>query len=108
MLLEQIWTNEHAIKIEKGKKQPYELFYSLGLVELEILKPCMKTNLAINFISASKLLANALIFSVCKPNSSLYLCVNYQKLNNFKIKNWNLLPLIGESLNRLVKLNNLM
>ena len=93
--------NKHAIKIKNGKQPPYEPIYSLGPVELKTLKTYMKTNLANGFIQSLKSPAGAPIPLVCKPNVSLRLCVNYQNLNNLIIKNWYLLSLIGESLNRL-------
>ena len=47
---EQTRVNEHAIKLEKGKKPPYELIYSLGPVEFKALKTYIKINLANGFI----------------------------------------------------------
>ena len=70
-------------------------------MELETLKTYIKTNLVNGFIQPSKSLAGASILFVCKPNSSVWLCVNYRGLNNLTIKNWYPLPLIGEFLNRL-------
>ena len=58
----------------------------------------MQTNFSNSFIKALKLLVDALIFFICKANSSFYLCANYQGLNNLTIKNQYLLPLIGEFL----------
>ena len=42
--------NKHIIKLEDNKQPLFELIYSLQLVELEILKIYIKTNLANNFI----------------------------------------------------------
>ena len=44
--------------------------------------------------------AGALILFVRKPNGSLWLCVDYQGLNNLIIKNRYLFSLIGESLDQ--------
>ena len=101
VLLEQTKVNKHVIRLEKGKQPPYRLIYSLRPVELKTFKTYIKTNLANNFIRASKSPANTLILFVCKPDSIFCLCVDYQGLNNFTIKNWYLLPLISKSLNRL-------
>ena len=98
VLPEQTEVNKHTIELERGKQQPYGLFYSLKLVEFKIFKTYIKTNLANGFISASKLPTIAPILFVCKPNSSYCLYVNYQKLNNLIIKNGYPLPLITESL----------
>ena len=101
ILPEQTGANEHAIKLKEGKEPPYGPIYSLGPVELKILKTYIKTNLANDFIRAWKSPASALILFVHKSNSSFCLCVNYRGLNNLTIKNWYLLPLIGKFLDRL-------
>lgn len=90
--------NKHIIDLEEIKQLPYGLTYSLGLVELETLKTYIETNLANSFIQLSKSPTRTPIFFVQKLDSSLYLCVNYQDLNNFIIKNCYLFLLIGESL----------
>ena len=101
VLPERTEANEHAIKLEEGKQPPYGPIYSLGPVELETFKTYIETNLVNGFIQASKSPAGAPILFVCKPDSSLRLCVNYQGFNDLTIKNWYPLPLIGESLDRL-------
>ena len=98
VLPEETGVNEYAIKLEQGKQSPYEPIYSLELVELKIFKTYIETNLANGFIRASKSPADTLILFARKPNGSLCLCVNYQKLNNLTIKNRYLLPLIGKFL----------
>ena len=98
VLLKQTKANKHAIKLEKSKQLFYGPIYSLGLVKLEIFKIYIETNLANGFIWASKSPANIPILFVHKPNDSFGLCVNYQGLNNLKIKNWYSLPLIDKSL----------
>ena len=90
--------NEHAIELEEGKQLPYRPIYILEPVELETLKTYIKTDLLNGFIRASKSPAGAPILFVCKPNGSLCLYVNYQGLNNLRIKNWYQLPLISKSL----------
>ncbi len=90
--------NNHAIELVNDWQPPYGLIYSLGPVELEILKAYIKNNLASGFIRPSKSSAGAPILFDKKSNGSLRLCVNYQGLNNLTIKNWYPLPLIGESL----------
>ena len=98
LLAKQIGANKNAIKIEQGKELPYNSIYSLRPVEFKTLKTYIEINLANGFISILKLLVSAPILFVYKPNSSLYLCVNYQRLNNLIIKNCYLLSLIKESL----------
>ena len=96
-------TNKHAIELQDGKQLLYEPIYSLGPIKLETLKTYIKTYLKTGFIQPFKSLANALILFNKKPKDSLWLCVNYQSLNNFTIKNGYLLPLIGEALDWLGK-----
>ena len=100
-LPEHIGINDHAIELVDGQQPPYGPIYSLGLVELETLKAYIKTNLANGFIKPSKSPAGAPILFDRKSDGFLRLCVDYQGLNNLTIKNRYLLPLIGESLDRL-------
>ena len=93
--------NTHAIDLEEGKQPPYGPIYSLGPVELETFKFYIKTNLANSFICPSKSSTSAPILFDKKPDGSLCLCINYWGLNNITIRNWYLLPLVGESFNRL-------
>ena len=93
--------NQHAIELQEGQQPPYGPIYSLGPVELKTLKTYIKTKLANGFIWPSKSPAGALILFVGKPDASLRLCVDYQGLNYFTIKNQYPLPLISESLDRL-------
>ena len=90
--------NEHVIELEEDKQPPFGPIYSLGPVELEILKTYIETNLANGFIWPSKSPAEAPILFDRKPNRSLHLCVDYWGLNNLTIKNQYPLPLIGKSL----------
>ncbi len=100
-LLKQTDLNEHAIDLIESKQPLYRFIYSLGPVELKILKTYIETNLANSFIRPFKSPAEAPIFFVKKPDGSLRLCVNYRELNNLMIKNRYSLPLIGESLDRI-------
>ena len=100
-LPKHIRINDHAIKQVKDQKPIYEPIYSLGPVELEILKAYIKTNLANVFIRPSKSPAGAPILFDRKSDGSFRLCVDYQGLNNLTIKNRYPLPLIWELLDRL-------
>ena len=100
-LPENTGMNEHAIKLEEDKQPPFGPIYSLGPIELETLKTYIEINLANGFIRPSKSSAGAPILFDRKLDGSLRLCVDYRGLNNLTIKNRYLLPLIGESLDRL-------
>ena len=57
--------------LENNKQPFYRPIYSLQPVEVKTFKPYIKTNLAINFIWALKLLVGTQTLFVCKPNGSL-------------------------------------
>ena len=42
--------NKHAIKLQDGKQPPYGPIYTLGSVELEILKTYIETHLKTGFV----------------------------------------------------------
>ena len=97
-LPENTGINKHAIELVEGKQPPNGPIYSLGPVELEMLKAYIETHLKTGFIRPSKSPVGASIFFDKKPDGSLRLCIDYRGLNNLTIKNWYPLPLIGESL----------
>ena len=61
-LPEYIKINDHAIKLEKDKQPSFGPIYSLKQVDLETLKTYIETNLANDFIWASKSPTKTLIF----------------------------------------------
>ena len=97
-LTENTEINEHAIKLIDKKQPVYGPIYAFSPVELEIWKTYIKTHLKTGFIQLSMSPVSAPILFDKKPDGSLYLCVNYQGLNNLIIKNWYSLPLISKSL----------
>ena len=56
-----VWSkfNQYIIKLEEHKQPLYGPIYSLGLVELQILKIYIKSHLKTGFIQPSKFLARA-------------------------------------------------
>lgn len=54
--------NKHTINLKSDKQPSYKLIYSLSLIELEIFKTYMKTNLTNGFIQPSNSFAKAHIF----------------------------------------------
>ena len=93
--------NQHAIQLQEGQQPPYKQIYSLGPIELELLKTYIKTNLANGFIRPSKSPAGAPTLFVRKPDGSLRLYVNYRGLHNLIIQNWHPLSAISELLDQL-------
>ena len=63
--------NDHVIKLVDDWQTPYEPIYSLGPVELKILKTYIETNLKNGLIRTSKSPAGALILFDKKLNGSL-------------------------------------
>ncbi len=100
-LLEHTKINDHTIELVDNWQPPYSLIYSFGSIELEILKAYIENNLANIFIKLSKSSVKAPILFDKKSDRSLRLCMDYQDFNNLIIKNWYLLPLVRESLDRL-------
>ncbi len=66
----------------------YSLFYSLGQVELEILKIYIKNNLVNKFIRPFKSFVRASIFFNKKLDKILRLYIDYWGLNNLAMNNW--------------------
>ena len=50
ILSKAIKLNQHVIKLQKSQQPPYKPIYSLGLIELEMLKTYIETNFANSFI----------------------------------------------------------
>ncbi len=100
-LLEHTEIKDHAIELVDDWQPPYGSIYSLGPVELEILKAYIENNLANNFIRPSKSPTGAPIIFDKKPDGSLRLYMDYQGLNNLTIKNRYPLSLVRELLDRL-------
>ena len=93
--------NKQAIELQDSKQPPYGPIYSLGLVELETLKTCIKTHLKTGFIWPSKSPAGAPTLFNKKLDDSFWSCVDYWGFNNLTIKNQYLLPFIIEALDYL-------
>ena len=86
LLIHQSW--DHKIKLEQGKQSMFEPIYALSEKELETLQKYLDKNMKKGFIQKSESPAEYLILFVSKKDESLWLCVNYHKLNNIIIKNW--------------------
>lgn len=93
--------NKYAIKLIEGKSFCYNAIYSLNPVKLETVKIYIETYLKTEFIYLFKPLIETRKLFNKKLDRSSRLYVNYQGLKNCTIKNYHLLPLIKELLNRL-------
>lgn len=70
-LSKHIGINNYVIELIDDQQLSYSLIYSLGLVELEILKIYIENNLISGFIRPSKSFSGVFIFLDRKLNGSL-------------------------------------
>jgi len=93
--------NVHAINLD-GSEPPFESLYNLSASELEVMRTYLDTSLQKGWIRRSTSPAGAPVFFVPKKDGKLRLCVDYRGLNKITIKDRCPLPLINETLDRLV------
>ena len=94
--------NEHAIKVQDGVEPPFGPLYNLSAKELEVLREYLDAAMAKGWVRHSTSPAGAPILFVPKKDGGLRLCVDYRGLNKVTIKDRCPLPLISETLDRLV------
>jgi len=92
---------DHHIPLEEGKTPPYEPLRPLNEDKMKALREYLEINEKQGWIWASSSPAGAPIHFVKKKDGELRLCVDYRQLNEITIKDWTLLPLIGESFDQL-------
>ena len=88
----------HEIKLKEDCQPPYSLIYPLSTLKLQVLREYLHDNLVKRFIQHSTSSTSTSILFVKKKDGSLWLCINYHRLNLLMKKNWYPLPLIGEVL----------
>jgi hypothetical protein len=91
---------EHAIKTTGDPS--FRSLYNLSRNELGVLKDYLENALAKRWIRSLKSSVSALILFMLKKEGGLRLYVNYKSLNNLIKKNHYPLPLINETLDRLI------
>ena len=95
----------HYIELESqegAKGLGYSPLYHQSLAKLEEVKRYLVKNLAKGFIEPSQAPFTLPILFVKKANGSLRFCIDFRKLNNLTKKDRYLLPLINETLARLL------
>ena len=92
---------DHAIHLKEGTQALTFTLYSMSCDEALELCWYLDENLSKGFIWVSRSDAAASVLFVKKPEGGLHFCVDYWGLNVITVKNWYLLPLISETLNRL-------
>lgn len=93
----------HIINIEEEKSPLYNILYPLAPHELDTLQRYIKEMLLKGWIQPSSSPAAAPILFIKKPDSGLYLCINYQKLNIITSKNCYLLLQIDKMFDHLLE-----
>ena len=83
---------EHAIPLLDNKKPPMGRMYSISDSQLQEVQKWIKENLYKGFIKASSSSCASPIRLIKKQDGSLRLCVDYQALNDIKIKDRYPLP----------------
>ncbi len=91
---------KHNHVIDNNEKNPsHSPLYNLSDKELQVLQSYLNDVLVKGWIQHSVSLTEASVLFTLKKDSSLWLCVNYCKLNNITVKNHHSLSLINETLN---------
>ena len=92
---------DHEIPLIPGAKPVFGPIYNLSKTELRYLKDYIDQMLARGWIRPSKSPFGSPILFVKKADGSLWLVVDYRKLNTLTVKNRYPLPLISELFDRL-------
>ena len=92
-----------AIKLLLGKEPLYRLIYPLLQTKLAALRDFLEENLAKGFIRESKSPIGTPILFIPKKDRSLRLYIDYRGLNTIIVKNYYLLPLVTEIIDRVTR-----
>ena len=93
---------DHKIELEAGKKPPQSRLYPMSGFKLQKVKEYLDDNLKKGFISPSTAPYTSPVLFVQKHDGSLRFCVDYRKLNAITIRNRYPIPLIEETLARVI------
>ena len=93
--------HDHDIVLEPGTSPPHQPIYNLSEHELKVLWEYIETVLNKGWIQPSTSPVGAPIIFVPKKDGSLWLCVDYCRLNSIIVKNCYSLLLVSEILDRL-------
>ena len=93
--------HNYDIVLELGTSSPHWPIYNLLECELKVLWEYIKTALNKGWIWPSTSPVGAPIIFISKKDGSLWLCIDYCRLNSITVKNCYPLPLVSEILDRL-------
>lgn len=94
---------DHAINLKSGTRPDHGPLYGMSRDELLVLRKYLEDNLRKGFIRASTSSTPSLVLFARKPGGGLWVCVDYRKLNAITIKDRYPIPLVQETLNRLIQ-----
>ncbi len=78
---------DHAIELEPKKTPRFGPLYNLSEYQLKTVREYIDKNLANRYIPSSKSSVGAPVLFTPKPDGTLQLFVDYQRLNSMTIKN---------------------
>ena len=94
---------DHHIEMDGDRKKlPKSWVYPISNYKLEKLKEYLDENLKKGFISLSHAPYTSPVLFAAKPNGSLRVCVDYRKLNAITKRNRYPIPLIEETLAKVI------
>ena len=93
---------DHKTDIEPGRVPPKSRIYPMSAYKLQKVKEYLEENLAKGFISSSTAQYASPVLFVKKKDGSLRFCVDYRKLNAMTIRNRYPIPLVEETLARVI------
>ena len=93
---------DHKIQLEGDERPPHSRIYPMSGEKLQKVREYLEENLEKGFISPSTAPYASPVLFVLKPNGSLRFCVDYRKLNAITRRNRYPIPLIDETLARVV------
>ena len=98
-------SSDYYIELERDSKKILQNspLYQMLTDELKAVKKYLKDNLNKSFIQVNSILIASSVLFIRKSEEKLRFCVNYRKLNVITKKNQYFLPLIKETLIRMIK-----
>ena len=93
---------DHKIELEANERPPHSRIYPMSGEKLQKVREYLEENLQKGFISPSTAPYASPVLFVQKPNGGLRFCVDYRKLNAITRRNRYPIPLIDETLARVV------
>lgn len=94
---------DYAVNLKPGSEPPYKRGFAMNLIQLAAVKKYVNEGIAMDTIEPSNSSCASPMLLVKKLGSSIRVCVDYRALNALTIKDRYPIPLIKETLERLLK-----